>query len=120
MFETFGGNFTIKLILRDNWPRIFKKFKGKLRDSVVESVEKALACGDKDKMGYHLYECPNGCGEKKYVAHTCKSRFCNSCGKVLTDKWINNTCSSFLNVPHHHVVFNPPSELWYLFRFQSG
>lgn len=115
MFETFGGYYTIKQILKDNWGWFVKKFKGKIRDSVIENVDKVMNCGDKDKMGYHLYECPD-CGEEKYVAHTCKSRFCNSCGKVATDKWINNTCAYFLNVPHHHIVFNPPSELWYLFR----
>ena len=115
MFETFGGYYTIKQILKDNWSCFYEKYKCKLRDSIVENVKKVMACGDKEILGCHVYECTK-CGEKKYVAHTCKSRFCNSCGKVMTDKWINDTCSYFLNVPHHHIVFNPPSELWYLFR----
>ena len=115
MFETFGGNYTIKQIFKENWNWFFKKYSDKLRPAIIENIEKIIACGDKDKMGYHLYKCP-GCGEKKYVAHTCKSRFCNSCGKIATDKWVNTTYSSFLNVPYHHIIFNPPSELWYLFR----
>lgn len=115
MLETFGGNFTIKQIFNENWDLFFKKHGSKLRPAIIENVEKVMACGDKDKSGYHLYQCPD-CGEKKYVAHTCKSRFCNSCGKIATDKWVNTTYSSFLNVPYHHIIFNPPSQLWYLFR----
>lgn len=115
MFEIFTGNITLQQIFKENWSAFLAKHKGKIRPAIIKEVEKVMNCGDKDKMGYHLYVCPK-CGEEKFVAHTCKSRFCNSCGKVATDKWIVNTYSSFLNVPYHHIVFNPPSELWPLFR----
>lgn len=31
------------------------------------------------KLDYSLYECPN-CNNTIFVSHTCKSRFCSSCG----------------------------------------
>ena len=110
---------TIKRIFKDNWGWFYGKHKDNpstgIRDVVVKNVEKIMACGDKDKLGYSTYACPC-CGEKRFVAHTCKSRFCNSCGKVMTDKWIKRAQSELLNVPYYHLVFSPPSELWWLFR----
>lgn len=121
MLESFTTNskYTIKQILKDNWDRFYAKHKDNpatgIRGVVVKEVGKIMACGDKDKLGYHLYKCPC-CGKKLFVAHTCKSRFCNSCGKVMTDKWIKYAQSALLNVPYYHLVFSPPSELWLLFR----
>lgn len=114
MLETIGGKYTIKQIIKDNWGWFFNKHGDNIRESVVENVEKIINCGDKDKMGYSLYQCGK-CGHKHFVAHTCKNRFCNSCGKVMTDNWIDKAQRSFLNVPYHHLVFSPPCELWMFF-----
>lgn len=116
MLEQVTGKHTLKRIFEDHWSNFLSIHN--VRDSVKENVEKMMNCGDKDKLGYGLYECKK-CGTKHYVAHTCKSRFCNSCGKVATDNWIVKAQKRFVNVPHHHVVFSPPSELWLLFRFES-
>jgi hypothetical protein len=75
-----------------------------------------LSCKDIDVLGYSTYACSE-CGHKHVVANTCKSRFCNSCGKVMTDKWITKAQKSFLNVPYHHVIFSPPEELWLFFAY---
>jgi len=115
MLETISGKYTIKQIFKENWGWFYSKRKDLIRKSVVGEVEKILSCKDKDKLGWNLYECSE-CGRRHYVAHTCKSRFCNSCGKVMTDNWINKAQQEFLNVPYHHIVFSPPSELWWLFR----
>ena len=115
MLETIKGKYTIKSILKDNWDWFYEMYKDNIRDSVIENVEKVLACGDKDKLGYNTYTCPD-CGREHFVAHTCKSRFCNSCGKTMTDNWIEKSQDRFFNVPYHHIVFSPPSELWLLFR----
>ena len=32
------------------------------------------------------------------------------------DIFINQAQERFVNLPHHHIVFSPPSELWLLFR----
>jgi len=34
----------------------------------------------------------------------------------MTDNWIKKMQEEFLNVPYHHLIFSPPSELWRLFR----
>jgi len=113
MLETIQGKYTLKSIFKDNWKTFVTKYK--VREIVVENVWKILACGDKDKLGYSLYQCKK-CKFKHYCANTCKSRFCNSCGKIATDNWIEKAQKRFVNLPHHHIVFSPPSELWLLFR----
>lgn len=115
MIETISGKYTIKQIFKDNWSVFLDKHRDNIRPVVIENVNKVLACGDKDKLGYSLYVCPC-CDRRRFVAHTCKSRFCNSCGKVMTDNWISKAQTEFLNVPYYHIVFSPPSELWWLFR----
>jgi len=115
VIETIKGNYTIKQIFKDNWEK-FRVEHGNIRLTVIKEVEKILACKDKEKLGWNRYECPD-CGHSHYVAHTCKSRFCNSCGKVMTDNWIAKMEKEFFNVPYHHLVFHPPSELWIFFLF---
>lgn len=117
MLETINGHYTIKQILKDNWQWFFEKYKDDpgIRDSVVLNVEKVMACGDPDLMGFSVYECPK-CGNRHTVPHTCKSRFCNSCGKVMTDNWIDWAEGNFLNSSYHHIVFSPPDGLWMFFR----
>jgi hypothetical protein len=115
VIETINGNYTIKQIFEDNWER-FQIENNNIRPTVIKEVEKILACKDKEKMGWNRYECAV-CGYSHYVAHTCKSRFCNSCGKIMTDNWIVKMERNFFNVPYHHLVFHPPSELWLFFLF---
>ena len=113
---THNKNYTLKKIFEDHWSTFLSIHD--IRDSVKENVDKMMNCGDKNKLGYSLYECKK-CNEKHFVAHTCKSRFCNSCGKIATDNWIIKTQKRFVNVPHQHIIFSPPSELWLLFRRES-
>lgn len=117
MLETMTGKYTLKQILNENWDRFYSAFKDAIRPNVILEVEKVRSCKDPAKLGYSTYACT--CGHTHIVAHTCKSRFCNSCGKVMTDNWIVRAESSFLNVPYHHVIFSPPEELWLFFRFVS-
>lgn len=65
-------------------------------------------------MGFHLYECSDCCHTKK-VFHTCKSRFCSSCGKKATEQWIENNLNALPNVPWQHITFTLPQEFRELF-----
>ena len=87
MYETIkaSSKYTIKQIFKNNWFDFLNKHKADIRPAVLENVQKIMACGDKDKIGYSLYVCPL-CGHTHYAAHTGKSRFGNSCGKMMTDK----------------------------------
>lgn len=108
------SRYTIKQILQDNWDSFYEKHKSLIRSVVIENVKKVMACGNKDILGYNTYVCPE-CRKKVFVAHTCKSRFCNSCGKVKNDEWIEKAQTRLFNIPHKHLVFSIPWEIRLLF-----
>lgn len=112
--ETFSG-LKIKNILlhNQNWQRFFNKFSHLIRDSIIINVCKVLACGT-ETLGFHSYECSQ-CGDTKTVCHTCKSRFCSSCGKKATEQWIENNLNLLPNVPWQHITFTLPEQLRPLF-----
>lgn len=115
MFEVIKtSKYTIKQILKDNWNEFYSLYKKRIRPVVIENVAKVMACGDKNILGYNTYVCPE-CGAKKYVAHTCKSRFCNACGKVKNDDWVETAQTRLFNIPHKHLVFSIPWEIRLLF-----
>jgi hypothetical protein len=115
MIETIRtSEYTIKQILQENWDSFYNKHQKLIRPVVTENVKKVMSCGDKNILGYNLYVCPV-CRKRKYVAHTCKSRFCNSCGKVKNDEWIEKAQTRLFNIPHKHLVLTIPWELRLLF-----
>lgn len=112
--ENFSGKYTIKQIFQDNWDKYLENHPD-TADYIVETIEKILACRDPEKLGYTTMACPFHSDQYVVIPHSCKSRFCNSCGKVATDKWLNKACSDFPNVKYHHITFTIPSELRPLF-----
>ena len=121
MLEHVSGKYTIKQIFEDNgnWER-FQAEHPNLRQNIPDEVAKVLRCKDPQESGYHRYACPDHPGETRVVPHTCKSRFCSSCGKVGTDQWIERAMVSFLDVPYRHIVFTIPSELWNIFPYDRA
>ena len=101
----------IKEIFADKWDEFEKKHP--VRPTVSREVSKMLKCRDLSQ-GYSEYCCP-GCGEYKYVAFTCKSRFCTSCGQKATEHWVEQLSKELVDVPHRHIVFTIPAELRILF-----
>ena len=115
MIETIQtSKYTIKQIFEENWGSFGAKHKGLIRPVVLENVQKVMSCGDKNILGYNTYVCPE-CGKKKFVAHTCKSRFCNACGKIKNDEWVEKAQTRLFNIPHKHIVLTIPWELRTLF-----
>ena len=88
-----------------------------VRQTILDEVEKVLRCKDPQESGYHTYACPDHPEESVIVPHTCKSRFCTRCGKVMTDQWIDRAMEEFLDVPYHHIVFTMPDVLWNIFPY---
>jgi len=121
MLETIHGRYTIKQIFEDehrHWERFREKHGASIRPAIVEAVEKVLACRNPERMGYHRYRCPTpGCFSERIVPHSCKSRFCSSCGKVMTDRWMERAGREFLDVPYYHLVFTIPQELRNVFAW---
>lgn len=112
--------YTIKQIFEDHWISFKDERESELRPSIIDEVEKMLACRDFAKLGYAVYRCPE-CGKvERIIPFSCKSRFCNSCGKVAVDNWIDNACSWFLDVPYHHLVFTIPKELRNVFLYDRS
>ena len=99
----------IKKILNDHWSGFLKLYSKKIRKNVKREVEKVLKCKD-IRHGYIEFKCDE-CNISKKVAFTCKSRFCTSCGKIYTDKWVDNMLGELINVRHRHIVFTIPEEL---------
>ncbi len=115
MIETIrASEYTIKQILQENWDSFYHTNQKLIRPVVVENVRKVMACGDKNILGYNTYVCPE-CKERLFVAHTCKSRFCNSCGKVKNDEWVEKAQTRLFNISHKHLVFTVPWEIRLLF-----
>lgn len=107
---------TIALILftYSTWEDYQIKYKGSLRQVVIENVERLKKCKT-PKNGYKVYQCPE-CGTKKYVPFTCKSRLCTSCGTKAANEWADKIYHRLLKVPHRHAVFTIPDRLWELFK----
>jgi len=97
----------IKEIFKDQWEKF--EANNKVREVVSKEVKKMLKCRDLGE-GYSEYLCPK-CGERKYIAFTCKSRFCTSCGKKATDEWVEKLSQELFDVPHRHMVFTIPEKL---------
>jgi len=105
----------IKEILKTKWSEFEAKYSYTIRECEREAVNKVLGCGDPRK-GYAEYWCLECNGrEKKIVPFTCKSRFCPSCGKIYTDKWVKKMAKEMVDVPHRHIVMTIAEELRPLF-----
>lgn len=81
----------------------------KLEDKHFKAVNFSLACRT-SKMGYHYFKC-EGCGHHHYLYHSCKHRFCGSCGSADTHRWAEKQLANLLDMKHHHVVFTLPASL---------
>jgi hypothetical protein len=107
--EYVTGAITLQFIFSNFWRAYCAWFKGEIREAVRANVEKILKCRTA-QLGFHLYQCP-GCQTVRVVPHSCKSRFCSSCGKIATDRWTEERLSDILDVGYHHLVFTIPWQL---------
>jgi hypothetical protein len=109
LMEYFSGVITLQFIFSRYWAAYCNWYTGKIRTAVKENVRKIIACRT-PQLGFHLYQCPT-CSAVRLVPHSCKSRFCSSCGKVATDQWSEERLSDILAVGYHHLVFTLPWQL---------
>jgi len=113
--ECLTGSIKIKDIFlhNGNWWKFFLKHPDQIRISIVSNVLKLLVCRT-EFLGYHSFVCPN-CNESLKVPHSCKSRFCTSCGKKATDDWIKNSLNSLPRTTWQHDTFTMPADFQSLF-----
>ena len=79
------------------------------RDAVIENVDKMIHCGDPSHGGA-MYGCPH-CGNLRFVAFRCKSRFCPSCGNKYNQLRSFHMSCKLVSCVHRHCVFTIPEEL---------
>jgi len=113
--EYVGGDIKLRDIFlhNGNWWKLFLKHHNLIRPSIIIDVIKMLVCKT-HLLGTHIFVCPK-CYKTLKVPHSCKSRFCPSCGKKATDNWIK---TSFNTLPHtkwQHMTYTMPDKLWDLF-----
>lgn len=102
---------SIKGIFKANWPNYLATHRNSIPDYVITTVMKMLSCRDPEKLGCHKYGCPDHPDRYIVVPHSCKCRFCDSCGRILTDRWVEKINSLFPDISFHHLCFILPKEL---------
>ena len=71
-------------------------------------------------LGCSVYECPQ-CNDIIFVGHTCKSRFCSSCGYKYKNERVENILQTAYNCQHRQIVFTIPEQLrkYFFFPFEN-
>lgn len=93
-------------------PEIIQK---PLRSCVFSNVERMVKCRTPE-AGFSLFECPH-CHDFKIVPHSCKSKFCNSCGVKYAAQRADTIKSIVLDCPHRHVVLTIAEKLRQFFQY---
>lgn len=107
--------FSIKSIFIDYWEKYKVKFSNRKRRPIIDNViNKFISCKT-ILLGWSVYECPI-CHDEKIVPHTCKTRFCSSCGNKYNEDRDISIKSKLFRWAHRHVVFTIPEELRGYFR----
>lgn len=92
---------------RDVWD------KPDVRLAVRENIRKMLAC-QTPALGWSVYASEN---EEKRCNHTCKSRFCPSCGYRALLSWLDEQQAVLPDVPYSGLIFTMPKALWAVFAY---
>jgi len=101
-----------KQIFIDHWENFKRQYPWYDTEHINDLVSKMLNCGNPKYMGYAEYRCTN-CGQgSKVVSLSCKGYLCLSCGKVHTDKWVEQVCNSLIHgMCYRHIVLTMPTLL---------
>lgn len=106
----------IAKIFEDHWDNIpsdIKKSIYKYKPNAEKEIKKIIDCHNKN-LGCNIYQCPD-CHEISFIGHTCKSRFCSSCGYKYKLERVENILSTAYNCKHRQIVFTCAKELWSYF-----
>jgi hypothetical protein len=76
--------------------------------NVRDNFSKILACGTIE-LGAEVYISGT---EMKLVYHTCKSKFCTSCGQRSTEAWQRDLEAILPDIPYRGITLTMPCELW--------
>ena len=119
MFKDFPKeqSYSIRDIFIEHWSNFCEYANNNnlnIRDIVYFEVAKMMKCKT-PQLGFSLYECPE-CHNTHIQFHTCKSKFCTSCGNKYSKDRVISIESKLYNCNHRHLVFTIHDALWNLFR----
>lgn len=121
-YNSFKSTGVIATIFEDHWDKVYsdnKEIIDKFRPNAPSEVQKVIDCYNKN-LGCSLYECPT-CHDIVFIGHTCKSRFCSSCGYKYKNARVENIMQTAYNCQHRQVVFTIPEQLrkYFFFPFED-
>ena len=93
-----------------NLPSDIKNSILKYKPNANKEINKIINCYNKN-LGCNVYHCPD-CNDFCFIGHTCKSRFCSSCGYKYKLERVDNILSTAYNCKHRQIVFTCAKELW--------
>jgi hypothetical protein len=76
--------------------------------NIRENFLKIIRCGT-IALGAEIYASST---ESKLVYHTCKSRFCTSCGQRATEEWKEDLKATLPDVPYVEITLTMPAQFW--------
>ena len=121
-YNSFKSTGVIASIFEDHWASTYQANKiaiDKFRPNADIEIHKIIDCFNKN-LGCSLYECPN-CHDIIFVGHTCKSRFCSSCGYKYKNNRVESILQTAYNCKHRQIVFTIPKQLrtYFFFPFED-
>ena len=121
-YNSFKSTGIIASIFEDHWDKTYldnKPIIDKYRPNATVEVQKIIDCYNKN-LGCSLYECPH-CHDIIFIGHTCKSRFCSSCGYKYKNDRVENILQTAYNCNHRQIVFTIPKQLrsYFFFHFSD-
>ena len=116
MEHTFHSTKLKNIFLHNgNWWKLFLKHRDLIKPNIIVNVIKFLACKT-PLLGCHIFTCPK-CNKSIKTFHSCKSRFCPSCGKKATDNWIKTQFNILPKTTWQHITFTMDALLWPVFQY---
>lgn len=121
-YNSFKTTGVIASIFEDHWDFTYQTNKldiDKFRPNANKEIHKIIDCFNKN-LGCSLYECPS-CHDIIFVGHTCKSRFCSSCGYKYKNSRVESIMQTAYNCNHRQIVFTIPQQLrsYFFFPFEN-
>lgn len=121
-YNSFKSTGIIASIFEDHWEDTYLKNKSlidKYRPNATIEIQKIIDCANKN-LGCSLYVCPH-CHDIIFIGHTCKSRFCSSCGYKYKNDRVENILQTAYNCNHRQIVFTIPEQLrkYFFFPFED-
>lgn len=121
-YNSFKSTGIIASIFEYYWEKTYTDNKDIIdmyRPNASTEIQKVIDCYNKN-LGCSVYECPH-CHDIVFIGHTCKSRFCSSCGYKYKNDRVESVLQTAYNCNHRQIVFTIPEQLrkYFFFPFEK-